>query len=255
MTLVLYDQVKREDYEDPANRQLVQITTTLIEFVTNDKGYQSLVRNIDNLPQRYEPLINNLNQIFINDKIMVERFNKSISDITDGILKDWETNFPWYSNLMTGAMKPEALDYFYQNPFYKNHVTSYSIISIQNHLPTIENYRVDAIESYKAINELLGLEPDESAIESFLIPFEKLENLVGTYGPKDGFNVTVTTGDQGQLLAQASGQASLELYPLSPIRFSAVGIPFMLGFSLGEGGLGKEIIIYQGSSSTSLSRN
>lgn len=255
ITLVLFDQVVRDDYEKPGNSPIFQITTTIIEFLTNDNGYESLVRNIDNLPPRYEPLIANLNQIFVNDKLMVERFNRNISEVNSDILKDWEVNFEWYSKLMTGVRTPEVIEYYLNDPFYKNHVASYSIMAIQNHLPIIERYRVDAIKSYLAITELLELKHDEKNTADFIIPTAKLEELTGNYGAKNGFNVTVSLEKNGQLKTQASGQPAFILYPLSPTRFSAVGISLMLEFSFDDSGQASKMTIYQGGGSAEFDKN
>lgn len=245
ISLVLSNQLTGADYRNRQNAPLFQITTTVSEFITTSNGYDNLMRNTDNMSARFEPLIEGLNGIYIDDKRLVERFNENISSVTDKILADWSTKFEWYSKIITGTIEDSMIDYFVNDPFYKNHVSSYYIIAMQNHLPTIKDYRVDAIRSYVAIGELLGL--DNSLTEetkNFLIPKEQLEKLTGTYNIGSNFSVKVSIED-GQLQAKATGQSKIELHPLSEKRFFGVNTPFTIEFQENEAGEITGLVNYQ----------
>lgn len=236
ISLVLGGQLTQEDYDNPANGALFQVTTTVSEFITLSNGYDHLMRNIDNMPVRFEPLIEDLGSIYIDDRRLVERFNESISEVTDNVLKDWSGKFTWYSKIIMGIKEEAMIDYFTNDPFYKNHVSNYFIIAMQNHLPSIKQYRVDAIESYKAIGELLALNnstTDETA--NFIIPLTDLEKLVGNYSIGNGFSVDVRIGNN-QLLAQATNQSEIVLHPLSNRRFFAINAPFTIQFHENDAG-------------------
>ncbi|GAB5526111.1 MAG: hypothetical protein Roseis2KO_39830 [Roseivirga sp.] len=236
ISLVLSNQLTEEDYRNRQNSALFQVTTTVSEFITVSNGYDNLMRNTDNMPARFEPLMEDLNSIYIDDKLLVERFNQNISAVTDKILADWSSKFEWYSKIITGTIEDSMIDYFVNDPFYKNHVSSYYIIAMQNHLPTIKSYRVDAIRSYLAIGDLLGLDnsPTEET-ENFIVPKEQLEKLIGTYNISSSFSVKVTVED-GQLRAQATGQAEIILHPLTEKRFFAINTPFTIQFHENEAG-------------------
>lgn len=246
ISLVLSGQLTEADYRNRQNAALFQVTTTVSEFITTSNGYDNLMRNTDNMPARFEPLIEDLNDIYVDDKRLVERFNENISQVTDKILADWSSKFEWYSKIVTGTIEDSMINYFVKDPFYKNQVSSYYIIAMQNHLPTIKRYRVDAIRSYLAIGELLGLDnsPTEET-KNFLIPAEKLEKLTGTYSIGDNFSVVVTLED-GQLQAKATGQSEIALHPLSETRFFAVNTPFTIEFQQNENGETSSLINYQG---------
>ncbi|MCE7992417.1 MAG: DUF3471 domain-containing protein [Roseivirga sp.] len=245
ISLVLGGQLTVEDYDNPANSALFQVTTTVSEFITQTNGYDHLMRNIDNMPPRFEPLIEDLSGIYVDDRRLVERFNESISEVTDNVLKEWSSKFTWYSKIITGVKEEAMMDYFANDPFYKNHVSNYYIMAMQNHLPAIKQYRVDAIDSYKAIGLLLGLEHDvNDGAENFIIPQEALEKLAGTYGVGNGFTVVVKVED-GQLIGQAQGQSEFLLDPLSPTRFFSVNAPFTIQFELTEAGEATSLINYQ----------
>lgn len=246
ISLVLSGQLTAEDYKDRKNASLFQVTTTVSEFITTSNGYDHLMRNIDNMPGRFEPLIEKLNGLYIDDKRMVERFNESISEVTDNILADWSSKFEWYSKVIIGTMEESMVDYFVNDPFYKNHVSSYYIIAMQNHLPTIKDYRVDAIENYLAIGELLGLDnsPTEET-KNFILTSDQLERLTGNYAIGGGFNVNVRV-DDNRLLAKAIGQPEIELHPLSDKRFFAVSTPFTIQFEENEDGEVTSLTNYQG---------
>lgn len=254
ISLVLSNQLTREDYNNRANGALIQITTTVSEFITLSNGYNHLMRNIDNIPTRFEPLIDDLSNIYIDDKRLVERFNLSISEVTDNILKEWSSKFTWYYKVMSGIREDAMYDYFLDDPFYKNHVSTYYIMALQNHLPAIKNYRVDAIKSYLAIGELLGLDngPKE-ATGNFLVSSEELEKLAGTYGPAGGFNVVVKV-EEGQLKAKATGQSEFILHPLTSKRFFSISTPFTIQFHTNEKGEVNSFTNYQNGRATELAK-
>ncbi len=254
MSLVLSNQLTEEDYRNRQNGALFQVTTTVSEFITVSNGYDNLMRNTDNMPARFEPLIQDLNGIYIDDKRLVERFNENISAVTDKILADWSTRFEWYSKIITGTIEDSMIDYFVNDPFYKNHVSSYYIIAMQNHLPTIKRYRVDAIRSYLAIGELLGLDnsPTEET-QNFLISTDRLERLTGNYSIGSNFGVTVSI-EEGQLQAKATGQSEIALHPLSAKRFFGVNTPFTIQFQENEAGEITGLINYQNGRALTMTR-
>lgn len=246
ISLILSGKLTAEDYRDRKNAPLFQVTTTVSEFITTSNGYDHLMRNIDNMPSRFEPLIEKLNGLYIDDKRMVERFNESISEVTDNILADWSARFEWYSKVIIGTMEDSMVDYFVNDPFYKNHVSSYYIIAMQNHLPTIKDYRVDAIANYLAIGDLLGLDnspTDET--RNFILTPDQLEKLAGNYAIGNGFSVNISLSDN-RLRAKATGQPEIELHPLSDKRFFAVNTPFTIQFEENENGEITSLTNYQG---------
>ncbi|MBO3697694.1 DUF6090 family protein [Roseivirga sp. E12] len=218
ISLVLNDKVTLVDYQDQSSG-LFSIVTNVVDLVTTNNGYNSLMRNIDNIPERFEPLIEGLNKVYVDDKTQVDFYNNSISDVANTVLEKWSRQYEWYSELFTGFTDDSAYDYFLNSPFYKNEVVTYNVISMQNHLPFIKQYRTDAIKSYLGIAALV--DPTKPIEKRFVIPRLLYQDLPGTYRIQDRIEIEISF-DEGHLMLYRDGQPPRELFPLSPTKFYAI---------------------------------
>ncbi|OEK00580.1 hypothetical protein BFP97_03250 [Roseivirga sp. 4D4] len=218
ISLVLANKLTLEDYKTPGNG-LFSVVTNVVDLITTNNGYNSLMRNIDNIPARFEPLIAGLNKVYIDDKTQVDYYNRSISDVANKVLEKWSEDYEWYSELFTGFTSDKVYDYFLNSPFYKNEVVTYNVISMQNHLPFIKQYRTDAIKSYLGIAALV--DPTKPIEKRFIIPRYLYQNLPGTYRIQDNIELEISF-DEGHLMLYRDGQPPRELFPLSPTKFYAI---------------------------------
>jgi len=243
ISLVLLDKVSIADYKNP-NSSLFSIVTNVVDLVTTNNGYNSLMRNIDNIPVRFEPILAGLNQVYIDDKTQVDYYNKSISDVANKVLERWSEDYEWYSELFTGFKDDTPLEYFLNSPFYKNEVVTYNVISMQNHLPFIKQYRTDAIKSYLAIAALV--DPMKPIEEPFIIPRYLYENIEGTYQINGALNIELKF-DEGHLITTRPNQSSFELHPLSATQFYAIQSKALLNFQKDSAGNYTGFTVYQNS--------
>lgn len=226
ISLVLADKLTLEDYKNPSSG-LFSIVTNVVDLITTNNGYNSLMRNIDNIPERFEPLIAGLNKVYIDDKTQVDYYNNSISEVANKVLEKWSEDYEWYSQLFTGFTDDKAYDYFLNSPFYKNEVVTYNVISMQNHLPFIKQYRTDAIKSYLGI--AARVDPTKPIEKPFIIPRYLYQDIPGTYQIREGLTLELKF-DEGHLMAKQTGQAPFELHPLSPTQFYALSGKAILNF-------------------------
>ncbi|MFY0592348.1 DUF6090 family protein [Roseivirga sp.] len=228
ISLVLGNKLTLKDYKTPANGGLFSIITNVVDLVTTNNGYNSLMRNIDNIPTRFEPVIADLNQVYIDDKTQVDYYNNSISELANNVLEKWSSEHAWYSELFTGFTNDKAINYFLNSPFYKNEVVTYNVISMQNHLQFIKQYRNDAIKSYLKIAALV--DPTQPIEKSFIVPRYMYENIVGIYKIREGLNLEIKF-DEGHLMAQQTGQeVPFELFPLTHLQYYALNGQAIINF-------------------------
>ena len=247
ISLVLTDKVTLEDYQNP-NNGLFSIITNVVDLVTTNNGYNSLMRNIDNIPERFEPLLASLNEVYIDDKTQVDYYNRSISEVANKVLEKWSNEYEWYSRLFTGPLNDELFDYFLKNPLYKNEVVTYNVIAMQNHLMFIKKYRTNAIKSYLGI--AARVDPTEPINERFIIPRYLYKNIAGTYQIREGLDLTLSF-DEGHLMATQTGQEPFELHPLSPTEFYSINSQTIINFQKDEAGNTVGFKVYQNGRSIS----
>ncbi len=243
ISLVLNDKVTLADYQDQSSG-LFSIVTNVVDLVTTNNGYNSLMRNIDNIPERFEPLIAGLNQVYIDDKTQVDYYNNSISEVANKVLEKWSQEYEWYSELFTGFTDDSAYDYFLKSPFYRNEVVTYNVISMQNHLVFIKKYRTNAIKSYLMIAALV--DPTKPIEEPFIVPRYIYQGLPGAYRILDRIDLEIVF-DEGHLMLKREGQEPYELFPLSPTQFYSLNGKSILNFQKDSSGIYTGFTVYQNS--------
>jgi len=247
INLVLSGTLTKEDYLSPQGAGLFTIIASANDLVTFTNGYNSLMRNVDNLPSKYEPLINGLNTVYVSDRLQLIDMNQRMADAATKTLNKWSETYTWYSSYFLGSIPDEAIDFILNDPFYKNDVLTYQILGMQNHLPAIKKYRIDAIESYKAISEVLELKNSElTNTASFILNNDELALLAGDYEIAGGLKIMITV--EGNMISgQAAGQEIVfELFPLSKTKFFANNVSLLVEFNFGEDGKTKSLTTYQG---------
>ncbi len=225
IALVLRNEVTLEDYKNPKNAALFSIVTNVVDLITSDNAYNSLMRTVDNIPEKYNSLIKGLNTVYIDDKTQVDYYNNRMSEFANNILDKWSNKYEWYSKLFTGNTAGEPTEYFANSPFYKNEVLTYNVIAMQNHLTFIKTFRIDAIKSFLAISRALELESDED----FIFDTKQYEKLAGAYSVVNGFEVEISV-ENGRVYGKGTGQPRFELFPLSDLSFYAQNTQLMVTF-------------------------
>jgi len=126
LRLVLTNRITRQDFEcNEYNCPQVAIMTWDYLDI-NRNAYNNLILVSGEIPSRYESLYENLNTLYdVDGAYLKERKDKLYSKMLDhfNYLRD---NKEWYSDvIVSGKLNDDAIDYFMNNPFYKNHVFEY----------------------------------------------------------------------------------------------------------------------------------
>ena len=155
------------------------------DFVINSNGYDNLMRNIDNISEKYQPIIKDLKNLYVTKKTNIDIYN---SRLRETVYKNLDDEYNQYNSpLLTlrGIVNDQTINYYLNDPHYKNLVLKY-MNDRANITRASQSYRFMALETYGKIQTLiestnpmpkaLGLEPKT---ETFL------NTIVGTYKIKD----------------------------------------------------------------------
>lgn len=235
ISLVFSNTLKSEDYKNRNSGGLFSIIISARDFITLDNGFNNFMRNIDNLPEKYAPLMDDLNMVYVSDKAQIIDMNQRVANMATNTLNKWSETYTWYSSFFLGGISDEVIDFFLHDPFYKNDMLTYKVLGTQNHLPAIQNYRIHAIKSYLAISEVLEIENvyDNTDTKNFLVSNEKLMRLAGNYTLENGLNLVISI-EENRVFGQADGQSKFELFPLSPTKFFAKDVVLIVQFNLDQ---------------------
>lgn len=148
--LILNDKYTIEDYKE---RRARTFGFNYADFVVQTNGYENLMRNIDNVPEQYNALLDDLKHLFVKVKSNVDVYNTRIRQtVYDNI--DFYHNLPWIQNSLKGIVMDEEIDFLLNDPKYKSIVTLY-MNDRRNVFSQSKLYRIDAINLYHKIVEQL----------------------------------------------------------------------------------------------------
>ena len=155
------------------------------DFVINTNGYDNLMRNIDNVPEKYQPILKDLKILYVTEKSNIDIYNSRLRETVYKNIDDSYNQFGYQLLSSRGIVNDQSINYYLNDPHYKNVVHKY-MNDRGNTARASQSYRFKALETYSKIQALiestdsipkaLGLEPKT---ETFL------NTIVGTYKIKD----------------------------------------------------------------------
>lgn len=159
ITLILNDKLTYDDYKNsPLFSKFLILSARHIRL--HDNGYINLMRNTNNIPNKYKPLINPLNEIYIYNKYEINKFDDKINGITDDFENILVTKHDWYYSGSTSVpISDEMIDYF-SNPTYKNYAYRYAATGWVNLSSHLSQFRYNAVDVYLDIAKLIGNEDE-----------------------------------------------------------------------------------------------
>ncbi|MEB8346805.1 DUF6090 family protein [Flavobacteriaceae bacterium KMM 6898] len=133
------------------NQQSLMLIYEFENFRLQSKGYEGLVKNIDNIPEKYAHLMDNLNFVYVTNKYDMEAFNERVkanayNNIDNLKNKDWSSLFwDWEVN-------DDMIDYFQSNSFKTEAIHYFN--DLNRFILHVIKFKIVAIESYKEIAKL-----------------------------------------------------------------------------------------------------
>ncbi len=208
----------------PRTSMTISAIYTTGSFAIVDNGFKNWSK-VENIPEEYQDLMNFMNFLFLTGKKDVETVRQMVTNGVNKAIEYQAKHFDWfapyYNNAFSGngPMMSEAVDFYLNDPAYKNQAMLYFIYAIQNYLPVIDNYRNVSISAYKKIGELLELPLSENAKNKFLPENDYLQKLAGNYidDKNPSLNPTIKVGENK--LTYRLNNFELDLTPISELDF------------------------------------
>lgn len=230
------DTLSIEDFKNANGYYLTNIIFKVIHTTLFNSSFNNLNRNIEILPEKYNPILKKLDKVYLEKGQEVVNWNEIM--MTEVAENEYKTinEQKWFSSyLKTDEVNDEAIEFLLKDTFYKNQVAHYYKNS-RNHYDRIKSYRVEAIKSFNCITDLLMLnDNDVSDSLSFKIPKEILSCYVGKYS-KEEWNytseITIENGSLFMLINQGNNADSFksEMFPLTQTEFFIFGDDLIIDF-------------------------
>ena len=223
---VMSDTLKIEDYKTSEGYYLTNLIFRGEQTVIFQSSFNNLNQNIENLPESHIEIFRNLDIVYSEHSSELIKWNQIMmketleNEAKIGREQKWFSSYLW-----TDQPNEKAINFFLNDPYYKNQVAHYFKNS-RNHLESIKTYRVAAIKSFVEITDLLELQP-EIQLDSiqYTINKNELKYYVGKYqyGKGDVTEITLEDGKLFQLTIQETNTYKEELHPLSVNKFFIIG--------------------------------
>lgn len=176
-------------YNDYKSKKAIHVGFTSTAFEIHSNGYDNLMRNIDNVPENFQSIIDDLKELYVRNRNTLEVFNKRTRE---RVYKNRDNRwiYDWRLESLKGIASDEAINYYLNNPEYKKLVASH-MQDRRNILGSSVGYKVRAIVVYNKINRLIENSDSIQKIET-LESKDKIfiDDIVGNYQIKDSLGVS-----------------------------------------------------------------
>ncbi|QRM89738.1 hypothetical protein FG167_11045 [Lacinutrix sp. WUR7] len=185
INLVQTDKLTYDDYKNDNQLFLRFAIMNAFHMKIHANGYTNLIENVDNVPKNLKAIIEPLHDIYIYNKYEIDKFDNRLDLITDKVMDELAKSKDWYYRLDQPQLEDEMIDFFLNDPYYKNDVALYQNAGWQNlTLTHVMPFRENAINAYKHINTLIeSNEPIPDFIPHNLVhlTMAQLNEYVGTF--------------------------------------------------------------------------
>ncbi|MDO6598437.1 DUF6090 family protein [Oceanihabitans sp. 2_MG-2023] len=184
INLIQANKLTYDDYKNQNRNALRYAIMNAFHMKIHANGYTNLIENVDNVPEKLKAVIEPLNEIYIYNKYEIDKFDTRVDLITDRVMDGLAKNKEWYYRLDQPQLEDEMIDFFLNDPYYKNDVDLYQNAGWTNLAYHVTIFRENAINAYKQINLLIeSNEPLPDFIPHNLVHLTKaqLNEYVGTY--------------------------------------------------------------------------
>ena len=223
------------------------------EIATN--GYNLLVEMNDEIPDKYYEINKKIKKLYKRIP-SIDEYNKNFKEIIWGIHDELTYSYWFWVDDYYGEMSKEQIDFYTSNPYYKALVQK--VLNASALLNGIaRNHRIEAINIYNEINELLGKqdEPPEnmtyvladSLVKKYIGKYKMIEgdssqwfpkyysdNLILEIGIKDSILYLIQDNDYSRKLYYFNRQFQHSIYPIKKHHIFISGLGFFEFYKNGK---------------------
>lgn len=219
INIVMSKKLSAEDFK--GNQGLIYASTAsrYYDLKISDNGYEMLMAYSDNIAEKYQPLLRSLKNIYINDKGNLDQTRINAKGEILNYLSHLMQNKEWYSDFLYNyKLTPDAIDFFSNDPYFKNHMTQFYVLSIGNYYGHLHQFRINAEESYQELTNILQLENVVASDSTYYsINVKDYEHFLGTY--EDSTNTVIISMKSDELFYQLNDLLKVKLIPISKNSF------------------------------------
>ena len=197
------------------NPRHIDITDNVVDFNTNKGGYQRLISNLENLPEKYTILLPRFNLIYEVLQADIDNANSALIANEHGSKLDRIYSNPQHGEyLMNQYSKEETANYLLNDPMLKNKTIDY--VRRFRTVSWISNiFRIEGIPLYKKIDSLLGNQITEYPELLHVLPsYQVINPYLGDYKWIDGTarDVDISISIENDMLISHYQTAKIKLY-------------------------------------------
>jgi len=219
INIIMSKKLSTEDFKGNQGLKYASTASSYYDLKISDNGYEMLMANSDNITEKYQPLLRSLKTIYINDKGSLDQTRVYATDEILNYLSHLMQNKEWYSDfLYNNKLTPDAIDFFSNDPYCKNHMTQFYALSIGNYYSHLHRFRINAEESYQELTNILQLENVVASDSTYYsINVKDYEHFLGTY--EDSTNTVIISMKSDELFYQWNDLLKVKLIPISKNSF------------------------------------
>ncbi len=181
--LAINNKLTREDYLASYKYDLIWLVADAYHLKIHSNGYQSLTENLDDVPEKFQAVFAPLNEIYTYDKYEIDKFDTRLDKITDRMMDDLAANKSWFYHIPQDSITDALIDYYLDDPFYKNMLVIYSNTS-SNLRFQVELFNNNAIRVYNQMAEFTGYPaeyPEHMPHHEIDVTTSLKEEVIGNY--------------------------------------------------------------------------
>ena len=154
-SFVLNNKLTKADYLNPINNRLFWIVLRFSPYKFRKTGFNKFKNFQGIIPEKYNKIVSVINRYY-NDlgtmhDFISERLTEQMKDRHDYLVH----NFDWYHLLMKNEITDEMIDFYVNNPIYKNWVSQHKVNNSSGKSGSIRRIHIQAISLILILNETL----------------------------------------------------------------------------------------------------
>lgn len=181
--LALNNKLTKADYLGDKKWFYINVATNAFHLKIHSNGYKNFSDNLDNVPKKYQKIIDPLNEIYTYNKYEIDKFDTRIDKITDRLMDHLGATKPWYFAMQQDIISDEAIHYFLNDSIYKNALNLYANAA-GNLTRNVSDFNQNAIKAYHKIAKLTGNPkelPDFIPHHLIEVTPQQIQELLGNY--------------------------------------------------------------------------
>ncbi len=186
----------------------------------NTIAYEHIKSIIDRIPTEYEYLITEIKELYEIDAQLVLDQQNSIQNKSSDFRKSLISSYEWFRQIPYSRLNSDAIDYFLNNPIYKNHLMDFSNRG-KNYWTYLNQFRARAIYVLYLISQIEEVQLKELLDDKAYLTISKDDpGIAGRYRVPDLGNHEFTIHSEGiRNYTDMFPEGNIELVPQSDSLF------------------------------------